>query len=205
MKTRTYPKELKTWLVSNYKGEVDDILDNVNKKFNCNLTRKQLHYIIYQVRKKYNIPYLEHARFNNGNVPHNKGRSISEYLSEDKMKKVLANLEKRKCSKVGSELLKPTGYIYVKKLKNGKSDWVCKQRYVYEQHYGKIPNGYVVTFIDGNKNNCDLSNLKIVTKDEERYISRNGLHFKNKELNETSILLTKMILTASKRKKKLSK
>ena len=33
-------------------------------------------------------------------------------------------------------------------------------RHVWEQANGEVPEGYVVAFRDGNRQNCDLSNLR---------------------------------------------
>ncbi len=45
---------------------------------------------------------------------------------------------------------------------NGKR--VRLPRALYEETHGKIPNGYVILHIDGDKHNDDISNLKAVTK-----------------------------------------
>ena len=47
-------------------------------------------------------------------------------------------------------------------------------RYVWEKHNGKIPEGYDIHHIDGNKSNNDISNLQIMTKSEHI-----KLHWKN--------------------------
>jgi hypothetical protein len=39
-------------------------------------------------------------------------------------------------------------------------------RYVYEFYNGKIPNGFDVHHVDGNKNNNDISNLVILTRQD---------------------------------------
>ena len=41
-----------------------------------------------------------------------------------------------------------------------------KHRYVWEQAHGKIPDGYLVAFRDGNRQNCDLSNLYLISRQE---------------------------------------
>lgn len=76
---------------------------------------------------------------------------------------------------IGSEYIdKTNGYTYVKvnnlEGKRGhrmfKENWKLKQRIIYEQHYGPIEKGYVVIFLDGNKNNFDINNLALVTSKE---------------------------------------
>lgn len=46
-------------------------------------------------------------------------------------------------------------------------------RYTWEYFNGEIPKGHIVLFIDKNRNNCDISNLKCVHQSE-----LNGSKFK---------------------------
>lgn len=63
------------------------------------------------------------------------------------------------------------GRIYVKvsdapsgrRAKNHMANWRPKGQVVWEQHYGKMPEGYVVVYLDGNPLNCDISNLECTT------------------------------------------
>ena len=60
------------------------------------------------------------------------------------------------------------GRIYVKvsdapsgrKKKNHMENWKAKGQVVWEQHHGKVPEGYCVVYLDGNPLNCDISNLE---------------------------------------------
>ena len=57
------------------------------------------------------------------------------------------------------------GYVWVKVRTDegaNKKNWVQKHRYVWEQENGKIPDGYKIVFLDGNRLNCDISNLDCV-------------------------------------------
>lgn len=70
----------------------------------------------------------------------------------------------------------PVGTVTERKNRNGKTrifvkiaepnKWVLYPRYNWEQHYGKIPEGYVVTYLDGNYRNCDIDNLTLIRKDD---------------------------------------
>jgi hypothetical protein len=57
------------------------------------------------------------------------------------------------------------GYIYVKVSGNRKM--VLKHRYIWEQHNGPIPPGYNIQFRDGNRQNCAIDNLYIISKKEQ--------------------------------------
>lgn len=70
----------------------------------------------------------------------------------------------------GTNLAYCNGYKFRKDKKTGY--WLCTtlgkrlHRYVYEQYYGEIPKGYQVHHIDENKDNNDISNLKLMTISE---------------------------------------
>lgn len=78
---------------------------------------------------------------------------------------------------------KPVGTISVRKNHN-KGDsrvfikiaepnkWVLYNRWLWEQNFGEIPKGYVVTHKDGNHLNCNINNLKIMRKDDFQIISK---------------------------------
>lgn len=93
---------------------------------------------------------------------------------------------------IGSEFI--TDYDYVKIKTAEPNTWEYKHRVIYEQYYGKIPKGYSVIFLDQNKRNFDINNLKLV-KDEERNLMANRkLFFNNKNLTETGLLIAKVDL-----------
>ena len=63
---------------------------------------------------------------------------------------------------------KQTGYYLSTNKINGRRQRL--HRYIYEKYYGKIPKGYDVHHIDHNKDNNDISNLKLVTAKEHKEI-----------------------------------
>lgn len=59
--------------------------------------------------------------------------------------------------------LNPKGYPRITLSKHGKIKQFFVHRLVAETFLGKVPDGYSVNHIDGNKQNNDLSNLEIIT------------------------------------------
>lgn len=101
---------------------------------------------------------------------------------------------------VGSELTKKGGYIMIKVAE--PNTWKCKATYIYEQHYGKVPNGYSVVFADRNKNNFNLDNL-ILVKNKDKLVAKNKhLLFEDKELTKTGLLIAKLINITHEKKVK---
>lgn len=109
------------------------------------------------------------TRFKTGHVPFTKGRKVDEWMSPEGQ----ANSAKTRFKKgekpvsyrpVGSERVNVEGYIEVK-VAEGKP-WRHKQRVVWEAAHGKTPSNMVVRFKDGNKLNCELDNLYIISRAE---------------------------------------
>lgn len=76
---------------------------------------------------------------------------------------------KNRALPVGSER-RGDGYV---EIKIGENEWVRKHRYIYVKAHGEIPEGYVVTFKDGNSMNCEIDNLKLATYAEIMLMNRN--------------------------------
>jgi hypothetical protein len=119
-------------------------------------------------------------RFVKGQVPANKGKKQVDFISPEKMKSVKANYfpkgnRPHNYKPVGYERTTRDGYIEVKvkDCEKSKDNFVLKQRLVYEQNFGPIPEGCVVEFIDGDKSNFDPANL--VAKTRRQNIIDNGL------------------------------
>ena len=68
----------------------------------------------------------------------------------------------------GTEIQR-NGYVYVK---HGRF-WFPKGREEYEKHSGSIPMGHVVTYLDGDRSNCDPSNLLCVSRAQLVAVNRN--------------------------------
>ena len=58
-----------------------------------------------------------------------------------------------------------------RKKRTYHENWVEKPKYIWEQANGPVPKGYEVCFKDGNKLNCELSNLYLATHSERCALS----------------------------------
>lgn len=97
---------------------------------------------------------------------------------------------------------KHSGYWYIKvndvKGKHGshaaeRENWKLLARYVWEQHYGKIPKGYFIVYLDGNHDNCSIENLQLVDNHTFKTMQRNHLFCENSTLSKTAILAAEVI------------
>lgn len=92
---------------------------------------------------------------------------------------------------IGYEFLRDDGYIEIKIAEPNK--WVLKHNYIWEKEYGKIPKGYSVIFLDQNKNNFDLDNLKLIKRENMLTACSYRLFSKDKNVTETGILTAQLI------------
>jgi len=94
-------------------------------------------------------------------------------------------------------------YVKIKDLPNGdrREMWKAKNRYLWEQHYGPIPQGYNVVFLDGNPQNCVIENLALVSNAQLAVLNGRRLKSTNPELTKTGIQISKLITTIKEKEK----
>lgn len=102
----------------------------------------------------------ENGRLNGKVAPHNKGKSMpSRGRASD------FHFKPRNILPVGTIRYEKDGYMKIKVSDPDK--WELLHRVVWERENGAYPpNDCAIIFIDGNKRNCDISNLKMVTRAE---------------------------------------
>lgn len=107
---------------------------------------------------------------------------------------------------------KPVGTETVMRYKDGRifvtvkigmpNKWEFKHRLVYKEHYGEIPDGYMINFADGNHLNFEPDNLILVNKGENIMLNKYKLRFNDKDLTKTGLTLSKLIIARGRRAKK---
>ena len=137
--------------------------------------------------------YGKKTRYNKGHLPANKGKKIAEYCSEEVIKK----MQKTSFPKghiphnhksVGYERINRDGYIEVK-TKEPRT-FKPKHRLVWEKENGAIPPGYNIQFRDGNRLNCNIENLYMISRNEQ--CVENSIHRYPEELQKSIRLLGKL-------------
>lgn len=111
------------------------------------------------------------GRFKPGQTPMNKGKKWSEYMPLESQKKSRMTQFKKgnmppNHKPVGSTRKESKdGYILEKVAEPNK--WELKHRLVWKEHNGEIPKGYNVQFKDGNRLNCNISNLYLISRKKQ--------------------------------------
>lgn len=193
-----YTDEMKQFILDNYKGRYNqELADLFNQKFNTNITSRTIK--SYKANNKLNSGLT--GKFRKGQTPHNKGKKMPKEVYEKVKHTMFAKGNVPPNHRpVGSERISKDGYIEVKVAEPNK--WRLKQRVVYEETKGKIPEGCPIIFLDGNKRNFDIGNLRCITRSELLYLNCNGLNNSN-EITETGILMARLDRAKNKKKQEL--
>lgn len=95
---------------------------------------------------------------------------------------------------IGTERITKDGYREVKVTDTGvtRVDFVALHRLNWEREHGAIPEGSVVIFRDGDRLNCELDNLLMVTRAELAVMNRMGLNNTPSEMKETARLVAQL-------------
>ena len=189
---------MKQFILDNYKGRYNqELADLFNQKFNTNITSKTIK--SYKANNKLNSGLT--GKFRKGQTPHNKGKKMPKEVYEKVKHTMFAKGNVPPNHRpVGSERISKDGYIEVKVAEPNK--WRLKQRVVYEEAKGEIPEGCPIIFLDGNKRNFDIDNLRCITRSELLYLNCNGLNNSN-EITETGILMARLDRAKNKKKQEL--
>jgi hypothetical protein len=165
---------------------------------------------------RFNIKSGRTGRFEKGQTSFNKGKKWDEFMSPEAQ----ANSRRTCFSKdrsinnanhnevpVGTEQVNAEGYIEVKVDYDTKNKarrfWKYKHHMVWEAVNGPIPEGMNIIFADGNKLNCDIDNLIMVSNSELAYLNNSHLIFKDcGEATKVGVTIVKLNERMRKRGKK---
>ena len=92
------------------------------------------------------------------------------------------------------------GYLVRKIAEPNK--WEFVHRATWEEHFGKIPPGHVVSFKDGNKDNVAPENLMLITNAENLELLRTQMRFEHAELTEVGLNLCRLKIKARKKRRR---
>lgn len=95
---------------------------------------------------------------------------------------------------VGSERMTKRGIIQIK-IERGK--WIDKHRYIWEQANGPVPDNHVIIFMNDDKTDLRLENLKCISRRELSYMNKHQYDIYDEESKEAAILLSMIGLRGS--------
>lgn len=130
----------------------------------------------------------------------NKGRRISEEV-RSKLEPTMFKPGSKPWNwrPVGSTRVNVEGYIEIKTAEPNK--WEHMHKVVWREQYGMIPAGKCLIFKDGNRENCSIENLMLVSKTAHSIMNKKKLRSNTAELTETGALLAELMGAQNKRKR----
>jgi len=152
----------------------------LNKTFETNYTYVQINGY-YNNR---NIDSGLDGQFQKGCTPANKGKKGTGGWEPTQFKKGHRPVNFRP---VGSERVNIDGYTEIKIADSNK--WRLKHQVVWELVNGPMPKGHGVIFGDGNRSNCDIENLILVSLRQLLTLNRNRLIQKDADMTRSAIII----------------
>ena len=173
-----------------------EIVELMNAKFEYEFNIGQIKGAI--ARYKLNTGFTGY--FPKGNIPFNKGTKGIMKANKTSYKK--GNIP-QSYKPVGTERITKDGYTEIK-VKD-PNVWKLKHRLIYEEHYGEIPKGYVVMFLDRDKSNFDINNLILISRNQLRTLNQNDLIKDDPELTKSGIILADLLIKINEKDKEIKK
>ena len=187
----SYTNEQLEWLKSNYpKMQRGDLTLKFNNKFDANRTQSA----IISTCKRNKFKSGRSGYFHPDHKPWNTGTKGICKPNSGSFKK---GQRPENWKPVGHERLDKDGYILVKVKE--PNVFRHKARVIWELFNGKIDDKFVLAYIDGDRSNCNIHNLELISKNE--HLQRNRLQITNahKEVRPTLKLIAKLQATTSEK------
>lgn len=152
--------EMTEWVREHQAGKRSlEILPAFNEKFGLNLSPHNFRI----VANKHGIRFGRGHCWKHLKKSPLKGKKVKPF-TEERCRKISAAKTKFKIGEtMGAQCQGMYEYVKVSDCP-GEKKYMRKNRYIYEQAYGPIPDGYCVIFLDGNPQNYSLDNLRAVPK-----------------------------------------
>lgn len=168
------------FIKSNYKGVSSTKMAKLCcERFSRDFTVNEIKHIY----RKYDLKSGVTGYFETGVPAWNKNKPISEWnIPEEIQERMKIGRFKKGCQfrrgkPIGSETLSPRGFVWIKTAE--PNVWERKHVWVWEKQNGKIPPSHYLIFIDGDRTNCDINNLMLVSRKEGLKLNRLNWRFKN--------------------------
>ena len=172
----------------------------VNKRFGSGtMTPDQ----VRAFRKNHKIPSGVDTRFKPGQASPNRLKKGEYYPGCEKTWFKKGNKPHNEVE-VGTHSRTTDGYQIIKVTKKGtqRERWEFLARHVWKEHFGDIPDGYMVGFKDGDPDNMDPDNLFLLTNEENLEMNRKGKRSKFPEITQARLNVAKVQIAARNRRRK---
>ncbi len=185
----TYPEGMEDFIRSVAEGRtVYQIADLVNERYGAGTIDAVR---VRAFKKNHGIVSNLNTRFKKGSTPWTKGKKQTDYMSPDAIERAKATRFQpgqtpANLLPVGAIVKNADGYLLRKNQMDGSQweRWEFLHRAVWEEHNGPIPEGMMVSFKNGDKEDLDIDNLMLISNAENLELHRSGLRFDERELRD---------------------
>lgn len=198
-----YPKGMEVFIKSIAEGKsTAELVEAVNDKFGSGTIgiRQMKAY-----KKNHGINTGLTGQFEPGHIPVNKGKKMSAEVYA----KAAPTMFKKgdipaNHMNIGEYTHTTEGYL-VRKVQEQGTQWERFEfvhRKVWKEHNGPIPEGKMVSFLDGDKDNCNIDNLVLIDNHENLELNRSKLRFSEAEFTKAGLAVAKVKIAVQKKKGK---
>jgi len=199
--------EMDLYIHENHKGTgPTEMAARVNERFGTNFSQKQMS--SYYKRNHLRSGLTGH--FEKGQESWTKGKTWAEFMSPEGME----NSRKYQFKKgnIPHNGNVPVGEMRIRIDRRRYRYWwqklaqpnVWRQKHVleWEKHHGPVPEGYVITFCDGDTTNWHIENLILSTKAQHAVKNRERIHGYDRESEIAANAIAELKITAARKRKK---
>lgn len=174
---KIFTEEQYKFFLEIYRGRTsEDTAKLMEEKFGIPFDEKK----IYTFRHNHKLPSGVKTTFQKGSPSTNKGKHWDDFLSKEAQE----HIRNTSCYKpgtvpknwmpVGTILKKSNGYMYIKvsdrkDVKHPGENWKLLHYYNWEKVNGPVKEGMILVFLDGDVTNCDVSNLREISREAHGY------------------------------------
>ena len=186
MKEERYPEYVREFLIKNNAGKsAREITELLNSTFGTDYTAKG----IKGLRARMHLVSGLTGHFEKGHIPANKGKK--GYCAPGSEKGWFKKGQiPHNHGPVGTEVMTTDGYLKIKIAE--PKQWHFKHIMEWEKYNGKVPEGCMISFKDGDHYNCNIENLMCITKAENAILNHQKLRSESAEQTETAVILAKL-------------
>lgn len=186
MKEERYPEYVREFLIKNNAGKsAREITELLNSTFGTDYTAKG----IKGLRARMHLVSGLTGHFEKGHIPANKGKKGYCAPGSEKGWFKKGQIPHNHVP-VGTEVMTTDGYLKIKIAE--PKQWRFKHIMEWEKYNGRVPEGCMISFKDGDHYNCSIENLMCITKAENAILNHQKLRSESAEQTETAVILAKL-------------
>lgn len=181
---KSLTKEQHEFLVANNEGRTaQEVSELLNDEFGLSWTPEK----VRTYRGNHGLISGLTGQFSKGHLPANKGKKKPGMRNSGQFKK---GNRPAGYLPVGTINYTTDGYPKIKVA--DPNVWEYLHRQTWEKHYGPVPDGYLVVFLDGDKSNWSITNLACLSRSEVARLNQQHLITDDAELTKAGIGLVKL-------------